>query len=312
MKSKYPLISVVMLNYNGLKYLRRTIPPILKLDYPNYKFIIVDNGSTDGSVGFIKKFKNIILIENGENWGYSEGKNIGVKNARGEYTLLLDNDILINDKKILKIAFLSLPMINIGEIKTKLYTYGFSLFGPLYNKPESMKVITKNIPYLSGAPMGGNIFFKRSIWNEIGDYDNSQPYYLDDLDIGARSYLFGYKNYVFPSISLVHIEEKRNSNLDNWSWKYRFFFSGISRTIIKSYRIKNIIFRYPIFMIYSILKTLKYSYKFKSFKPTFSYIYSIGLFLKNLPDTLKQRKILQSRRVIKEDIFLKIRPPKFD
>ena len=50
MKDKKPLISIVMLNYNGLKYLKSTIHPILKLDYPNYEFIIVDNCSTDGSI----------------------------------------------------------------------------------------------------------------------------------------------------------------------------------------------------------------------------------------------------------------------
>ena len=45
MKDKFPLISVVMLNYNGLKYLKQTIASVLKLDYPNYEFLIVDNGS---------------------------------------------------------------------------------------------------------------------------------------------------------------------------------------------------------------------------------------------------------------------------
>src|SRR3989344_5058951 len=98
MKTKSPLISVIMLNYNGLKYIKRTIPQILKLDYPNYEFIIVDNGSADGSIEFIKEMQiksekvKIRLIENGENLGYSKGKNIGVKHAKGEYVLLLDND----------------------------------------------------------------------------------------------------------------------------------------------------------------------------------------------------------------------------
>ena len=93
-----PLVSVVMLNYNGLKYLKETIPPILELDYPNYEFIIVDNGSTDGSIEFINEFEKIRLIENGENLGYSNGKNIGVWEAKGEYILSLDNDILILNK----------------------------------------------------------------------------------------------------------------------------------------------------------------------------------------------------------------------
>ena len=99
MENKPPKISVVMLNYNGLNYLKKTMPPILKLDYPNYEFIIVDNGSTDGSKEFIKKFRKIRLIENHKNLGYSKGKNIGVKHAKGDYVLLLDNDILIKKQR---------------------------------------------------------------------------------------------------------------------------------------------------------------------------------------------------------------------
>jgi len=83
MKNDYPLVSIVMLNFNGQKYLKQTIPSMLNSDYPNCEFIVIDNNSTDSSVEFIKKFKRIKLIQNKENCGYSKGKNIGVKNARG-------------------------------------------------------------------------------------------------------------------------------------------------------------------------------------------------------------------------------------
>ena len=95
--SNFPKISVVMLNYNGLKYIKKTIPSILKLSYSNFELIVVDNGSTDGSIDFLKKNKEVLLIDNRENLGYSVGKNIGIKHAHGEFIFLIDGDILIEN-----------------------------------------------------------------------------------------------------------------------------------------------------------------------------------------------------------------------
>ena len=211
MKNKLPLVSVVMLNYNGLKYLKRTIPPILKLDYPNYEFIIVDNGSTDGSIEFIKTFKKIKLIENGENLGYSKGKNIGVKNAKGEYVLLLDNDILIKNKSLInrlyyfyniqieKPAFVNVFLVEDGEENySKMYGFYYGLFGIKNSRSiETSKILNYGGIIETTIAFGGVMFIKKSIWDELGGLDESQPFNLDDDDISLRACIFGYKNYVY-------------------------------------------------------------------------------------------------------------------
>ena len=89
---EYPLISIVILNYNGLNYLKKTIPPILDLDYHNYEIVVVDNGSDDESIDFLRNHKRIRLIENKVNYGYSKGKNIGVKNAKYDYICFMDDE----------------------------------------------------------------------------------------------------------------------------------------------------------------------------------------------------------------------------
>ena len=100
---EYPKISIVVLNYNGLKYLQRTIPALLKIDYPAYEIIIVDNASSDKSINFLENFEGIKIVRNKKNYGCCKGKNIGIKKATGEYILLLDNDILLENRNSLKI-----------------------------------------------------------------------------------------------------------------------------------------------------------------------------------------------------------------
>jgi len=315
-----------MLNYNGLKYLKRTILPILKLNYQNYEIVIVDNGSTDGSIEFIKKFKKIRLIENGENLGYSKGKNIGVKHARGEYVLLLDEDILILSKSILlrlyktiknreDIFNISLLLTNKDEIKTEYYGGFYSLYGILNRKKiHTTKILNSDKLLIKiASPDGGALFFKREIYNQMGGYDESQPYFCDVGDYGIRGTIItGRENYLYTKLNLIHLGDIRKSDNKIWCWKYKYIFIGMSKIIIKNYKMKNILSTYPLFCIFMVIKTFKQFFIRKSFKVFSSFFWSIKSTIIEMSSILKKRREIQSKRIIKEDIFLKIKPPKFN
>ena len=298
MKRKYPLISVVILNYNGLKFLKETIPPLLELSYPNYELIVVDNGSNDGSVKYLNRFNKIKVIENTKNLGYSKGKNIGVRSAKGEYVLLLDNDILIKNKNILekllkeftkhknnKIMF-SILTIDRGKRKTTYYcNTTFNSF--LSNKaiPIHRVVNYKNLIKMS-YPYGRAIFFKKSWFIKIGGYDESQPFYIDDYDIGLRTWLFGGKVYLYNRDYFEHIGVDEFHD-ELWCWKYKYYFSGISRTIFKNYKWKNIIVLYPIILALFPLKVMKQIIRRRDICVLKSFLWSVHFFIKKFPDTLK-------------------------
>lgn len=93
---KNPLISVIMPNYNGEKYVSEAIQTVLDQTYRNYELIIVDDCSTDCSADIIRDFAQkddrIVLIWNAENQGVSVTRNLGIQKARGEYIALIDND----------------------------------------------------------------------------------------------------------------------------------------------------------------------------------------------------------------------------
>ncbi|MBI5229253.1 glycosyltransferase, partial [Candidatus Micrarchaeota archaeon] len=96
-----PLVSVVILNWNGRDYLESCIRSVLGQDYKWVEVVVVDNGSGDGSVELVKRlflgkgFGKVKLVENGVNLGYCVGNNIGVRNSVGEFVVTLNPDVVL-------------------------------------------------------------------------------------------------------------------------------------------------------------------------------------------------------------------------
>lgn len=313
-----------MLNYNGLNYLKKTIPPILKLNYPNYEFIIVDNGSTDSSVEFIKGFRKIKLIENKENLGSSKGRNLGAGVARGDYLLLLDSDILIEKKFRLQDAyksyacldnpaFMNFILINPEDFKkmrTKQYGGYYTLSGIEENRPVSMESIKNFVtPVRTILSHTGAVFIKKSVWDKLGGFDESQPFNLDDDDISLRASIFGYNNYVFTKCYYLHLGQERRANNKNYRWKYKYYFSGKLKAIIKNFEYRTMFFMIPLFVLKTLAKTIKQALFRVDFQIFYSLCYSIKLFFKGLCDTLDKRKIIQKNRKRRDEEIFKIKFP---
>ena len=98
-------VSVVIVNWNGEKYIKKCIDSLLKVNYDNFEVIVIDNGSTDDSIKIIKDSfsENVILIEN-ENIGYAAGANNGIKNSTGDYVLIANPDIVFGADYISKLV----------------------------------------------------------------------------------------------------------------------------------------------------------------------------------------------------------------
>jgi glycosyltransferase involved in cell wall biosynthesis len=321
MKNEKPLISIVMINYNRINYLKKTIPPILKLDYPNYEFIIVDNGSTDGSIEFIKKFKKIRLIKSQNIGNKNFACNYAIRRAKGEYILLIDNDALIKDYNLLydllneynnkkDIGLLGLSHHDLGQKYSIDYGKYFGYFFVKITPKVPLSTLKKYNGIQIGYPSGIGIFIKKSIWNKVGGYDDYLKFGGDDNDIGIKLWLMGYHNYFFSKSQLIHLGlYNKKDNLFYQKIKDNNF--AALYTITKNYRFFNMILELSVYSIFLFLKSIKQLIINRDSRRFFIFFQSYYLFLKNLPIALKKRKEIQSKRVIKKDIFLKIKPPKF-
>jgi len=318
-----PKISIAILNHNGRDFLEKTVPPLLEQDYPNYEIVVVDNNSSDDSIEYLEKLSqveskiDIQIVENDINYGYSKGKNMCVDNSEGEYILLLDEDILYHSETILErlineynkkdnIAFLSNALVNINEKKTKLYGGFFEIYSNKQLKPLPLYKIRGRHLTKIGSHNGGAVFFKKSIWYDIGGYDESQPYNIGDFDLGPRAWVLGYENYLFSEYIPSHLGVADRRSDDIWKWKYKYYFSGRARMMIKNYRMKNLIKSFPLLVIFTTLKTIKQTWDKKDMEVPKMFFISIFLFILNLQDTMNKRKKIQQGRENREDVFLNV------
>ena len=89
-----PLLSVIIPNWNGKRFLQECLDSLKDQTYSHFETILVDNGSTDGSVEFVRERYGefVQIIRNEINLGFTGGNNVGIRAARGEYIVLLNND----------------------------------------------------------------------------------------------------------------------------------------------------------------------------------------------------------------------------
>jgi len=182
--SKHPIISVILVNWNGLKWLDKCIGSLMIQDYNALEIIMVDNGSTDKSVTFVKKeFPTVQVIQNKKNLGFASAVNIGIDHSSGEFILLLNTDAWC-DKKVVRQLFdclvkLQLDVVGAQEADYKgvtrpTYTTTIDMFGhPIYLYERG-----KQNFFLSGVC----ILFSKELYVATGGLDSDFFMYFEEID----------------------------------------------------------------------------------------------------------------------------------
>jgi len=213
-----PLISIIILNYNAGKLLIDCVESVLGSQYNNMEVIVVDNASSDASHHTCKeKFSQIRLVENKENLGYCEGNNVGIREASGEFIVILNPDTTVepnwlgqllnayleNGEGLYQPKILSLYEKNILQSTGNmlhLFGFGFARDKGLEDTNQRNKV--EQIGYASGTCL----FTSSSILSKVGLLDPFLFLYHDDLDLGWRAAQLGIKSFFVPSSIIYHAE----------------------------------------------------------------------------------------------------------
>jgi len=212
------LVSIIILNYNAGNLLLNCIDSVFKSTYPNFEVLVVDNISTDNSHVICKeKFEKIRLIENKENLGYCEGNNVGIRNANGEFIVILNPDTTVEPnwldhlmsaynefgEGLYQPKFFSLnEKLVLQSTGNMLHIFGFG-FARDKGKidDEKMESIEK-INYASGTCL----FTSKIVLDKIGLLDPFLFLYHDDLDLGWRAAHIGINSFYVPKSIIYHAE----------------------------------------------------------------------------------------------------------
>ncbi len=216
--NKSPLVSVIVLNYNAGELLVNCINSLKKSEYTNLEILIVDNISSDDSQKKCKeKFPDIILIQNDKNLGYCGGNNVGIREAKGEFIVILNPDTIVEPNWIneLIIAYdkfgeglyqpkiLSLNEENIIQSTgNMLHVFGFGFARDKGNKISNKIEEIEKIGYASGTCL----FTSRKVIDKVGLLDEFLFLYHDDLDLGWRAAQIGINSYYVPKSKIFHVE----------------------------------------------------------------------------------------------------------
>ncbi|WP_138432505.1 glycosyltransferase family 2 protein [Winogradskyella algicola] len=247
-------LSIIIVNYNGEKYLADCLDSIEKqcCDFL-YEIIIWDNASKDNSIEFLQAnySDKVKLFASNDNLGFAGGNNAAAKHAKGDYLLLLNNDtILLNPLKSIldlmdrdsKIGVLGIKMLNgnrdytisTGLLPEPYHLFYFKWFSIINNEFASGNFLSHN-PIEVGWLSGSFLVTPKNLWDDIGGLDESFFMYVEDVDYNMEAAKRGYKRVFVPSLEYIHFVGFNGAKNNLLVKGYRIYiakhFKGMSKII---------------------------------------------------------------------------------
>lgn len=224
-----PSVSIIVLNWDGRELLKANMPSVVKAadNYLNTKeIIVVDNGSTDDSVAFLRsKFPKVKLLEIGSNKRFTGGNNTGVEYASGDIVILLNNDMWVGEKFIIPLINGFKSHDNVFAVSSQVYflgknkrreesglTKGWFKKGWLLtgHVVEQDKIDKKNEYEPTFWAGGGSTAFDRKKFLEIKLDTLYDPFYLEDIDISYQAWKRGYVCLFAKNSRVYHMHRATN------------------------------------------------------------------------------------------------------
>jgi GT2 family glycosyltransferase len=216
-----PLISTVILNWNGKEYLHPCLQSVKGQTYPNIEIILVDNASTDGSIEYIKDLlSDLRLIINYRNIGYGGGNNRGIEEAKGRYIFVLNSDTEI-EKRCVELLWecietdqrigVTTPKILLYDRRDIIDAAGLTIYpdglsiGRGRLEPQEKYNQREEVFFGSGCAS----LFRKEMLEEIGLFDEDFFAYAEDTDLGWRARLARWKSYYVPEAVVYHHHSKK-------------------------------------------------------------------------------------------------------
>jgi len=220
-----PTVAVIILNWNGKKYLEKFIPVLLQSTYPDFKIYVADNGSTDDSVSFLRQtHPEIIIIAESTNEGFAGGYNRAIQQIPEEFIVLLNSDIEVTQNWLEPAINMMVKDETIGAVQPKILDFNnkkqfeyagaaggwIDFLGYPFSMGRIFDILEKDyqqfdkptpIFWASGAAM----ITRKSIFIKLGGFDSYFFAHQEEIDLCWRMQHAGYKIMSCPESMVYHI-----------------------------------------------------------------------------------------------------------
>ncbi len=317
--TKFPHVGLIIVNWNGLDYLKISLASLARQTAGHVTTYIVDNHSADGSVDFIRQhYPQAILIEAKRNLGFAGGNNLGMRRALDDgvdYLMLINNDTEVPPTLLAKMTeyMEHHPAVGIIQPKLLLMDYrdtldscgswltrtGFLIHygceekdGPAYS--EDTPIFT-----IKGAAM----MVRRTTLEAVGLFDDDFFAYFEETDLCWRAWLKGFEIHYAPVASLYHKIGGSTQMIGSPVINYHSFKNRIM-SLIKNLETSNLLWMLPLHIILVIGFSFIY-FLAGRFKSGWSIYRALGWNIAHFGDNLKKRALIQKGRVVSDALLFK-------
>lgn len=313
MKISHPIITIIVLNYNGKQYLKRCFESIRKQSiFEECEIIMIDNASTDDSVQYVtNNYPWVKIAQNNKNLGYAEANNNAAKSSNGEYLLFLNNDTWMEPNTIKMLVYSIQNNKKIGACAPKIMDYeknrdvslgvGCDIFG----YPSS--TVTDKVFYVDGAAL----FIRKNVFEEVDGFDKRYFLFYEDVDLSWKLQLYGYKIVTVPKAIIYHVS---GGTYVGGAIKNRNYITSVRRrylgeknnicNLLKNYSFLTLLIIIPFYLLINICEISIFLITGNQ-KVINAYLEAWIWNIKNLKTTLILRNKIQNNRTISDREIIK-------
>ncbi len=313
--TSHPLISIIVLNYNGQKFLKVCFDSLLKSTYPAVELLMVDNASTDDSVEYMERYyPQVKVIQSGGNIGYSAGNNLGINVARGKYVLLLNNDIEVtpgwlepiveefeSDEQIAAVQPKIHHMIDRDSFEyagaaggmIDIFSFPFMRGRVFYTIEKDSGQYDTNIDlfWTSGAAMA----IRKAVLEKTGLLDNDFVHHMEEIDLCWRILLQGYRLRIRTDSLIYHYAggtiKALSFKKEYWNHRNSVFM------MMKNYSSRRLMYLLPARYLLDILVVIKSIMVLDTLKIA-AILHAHGWIFRQLSLILQKRREVQRDRLV--------------
>jgi GT2 family glycosyltransferase/glycosyltransferase involved in cell wall biosynthesis len=323
-----PFVSVVVVNYESADDTARALTGLAAIDWPadRWEVVVVDNGSRDGSVETLAaQFPTTRFVELDRNQGFAGGCNRGAQAARGDYIAFLNNDarpdrrwiraamdVFLADRYIACVASKVLDWdgttIDFVDAGIAFYGHGFKLGAG--DPDDHAHDLERDVPFASGAAM----IVRADAFREVGGFDERYFLFFEDVDLGWRFWLLGYRVRYVPASLAYHRHHATMDRFGSWNEQYLLERNALF-TIFKNYDDANLRRVLPAALALAVRRGVTLGgdnthaldleragadggdARMSVSKQTLAGAYAVDAFLEALPELAESRRQIQAARV---------------